>query len=233
MKKWTVLICTLVIQGASTTNTSFSYALSQRIPKLKQKIALELPDVLMLKKAIATNLPQLKPVFRHYAKDFNLDWRFVAAVAYQESTWKTEAVSYTGVKGIMMLTEETAEHLGVSDRTDLHQSVWGGSKYLRELMNAQPKHLSKQQKMILALISYNLGKAHLMDAQELAVQYGLDPYSWKDLRWILPLLSDPSVFENLEYGAARGYETVAYVDRVMSYYSVLTEPKQSTVVTQR
>ncbi|MEM7026579.1 MAG: TRAP transporter small permease subunit, partial [Pseudomonadota bacterium] len=35
----------------------------------------------------------------------------LAAIGYQESHWRSQAVSPTGVRGIMMLTESTAELL--------------------------------------------------------------------------------------------------------------------------
>ena len=54
------------------------------------------------------NLPVYEPMFLEAEGATLLDWRLLAAVAYQESHWDPEAVSLTGVRGLMMLTEETA-----------------------------------------------------------------------------------------------------------------------------
>ena len=121
----------------------------------------------------------------------------------------------------MMLTEDTADHLEIEDRTDLHQSLWGGAKYLRQLIDDQPQFLSDRERLILALISYNVGVAHLMDVQKMAVEEGLNPYAWRDLRRLLPRLADPAIANQLQYGPARGYETVQFVQRVLGFYEII------------
>jgi membrane-bound lytic murein transglycosylase F len=166
-------------------------------------------------------LPTYHRAFREAASEHQVPWQLVAAVAYQESHWNRDARSFTGVRGLMQLTEETAEHLGVDDRTDPVQSIWGGSKYLRYLLDQTPNHLNKKDRIALALAAYNIGSAHLRDAQRLAQKMGRNPYSWHDLRRVLPLLADPDYAEDLTYGAARGYETVEFVERVKSFYNLL------------
>lgn len=189
---------------------------------LSYRSSLSTRDVENFQTALVEELPYLRSLFNHVAKDFSLDWKLVAAVAFQESHWQNEARSFTGVRGIMMLTEDTAAHLDVQDRADLHQSLWGGAKYLRELIEDQPRFLSARERLILALISYNVGPAHLMDLQKLAVEEGLNPYAWKDLRKLLPLLADPAAAENFRYGSARGLETLAFVQRVLAYYEIIS-----------
>lgn len=166
-------------------------------------------------------LPTYKPHFQKYARENGLAWELVAAVAYQESHWNNEATSFTGVKGLMQLTQETAKHLGVEDRTDPEQSIYGGALYLKKLMQLFPAELNSKDKLSLALAAYNIGYAHLLDAQEIAVKTGKNPYSWRHIKTILPLLADPEYAKNLKYGYARGYETVEYVERVKSFYSII------------
>ena len=79
-------------------------------------------------------LPKYEQTFRDAAEKYNLDWRLLASVAYQESRWREEAVSYTGVRGLMMLTQDTAKYLGVENRTDTIQSIRGGAKYINQLL---------------------------------------------------------------------------------------------------
>jgi membrane-bound lytic murein transglycosylase F len=180
-------------------------------------------DRARLIRARSAELPELKSKFKKYGAEFDLPWELVAAVAYQESHWNPRAQSPTGVRGIMQLTRETARHLGVEDREDLEQSLWGGAKYLRYLIDRQPSHLHFREKLALALAAYNVGLAHLKDAQKLAVEAGRSPFSFWDLRLMLPLLSDPAVAADLEYGLARGEEPVQFTERVLAFYDILAD----------
>lgn len=171
-------------------------------------------------------LPALKRQIQKYAKEFRLPWELLASVAYQESKWDNEARSYTGVRGIMQLTEQTAEHLGVTNRSDLSQSLWGGAKYLRELINQQPKSLHPREKLALALVAYNVGSGHLRDAQKLALLGGGSEHLYYDVRRVLPQLANPLVFDQLEYGPARGQEPVQFTDRVLAFYELLSSKNE-------
>ncbi len=178
-------------------------------------------DIRFLRKNMMDVLPEYQASFVDAGQEHRLPWQLIAAVAYQESKWNPDAQSFTGVRGIMQLTQETAEHLGISDREDPIQSIWGGSKYLRYLINKFPKSINSKDRIALGLAAYNIGFAHLRDAQKLAIKMGHNPYSWKHLREILPLLEQEKHAQHLEYGTARGTETVEFVERVKSYYNFL------------
>lgn len=167
-------------------------------------------------------LPHYRQIFKQAASENELPWQLVASVAYQESQWDAEARSITGVRGLMQLTEDTADRVGVEDRTDPAQSIWGGSKYLRELMDKLPDSINAKDRLALALAAYNMGYAHLRDAQKLAESMGKNPYSWHHLREVLPLLEKPAYEARLEYGSAHGTEAVDFVERVRSFYSLMT-----------
>lgn len=170
---------------------------------------------------IATDLPGLKPIFEEAAQRYQLDWRLLAAMSYQESYWDPHAVSPTGVRGIMMLTESTAEHLGVSDRLDVRQSVHGGSAYLRTLINRIPERILEPDRTWMALAAYNVGINHLEDARIITQTQGGDPDKWNDLKERLPLLAKAAWYTKTKHGYARGYEPVQLVNRVRTYYEVL------------
>lgn len=178
-------------------------------------------DVLYFMKQTRRTLPDFEREFRNAAHEQRLPWQLIAAVSYQESQWDNEAVSYTGVRGLMQLTQDTADHLGVEDRTDPLQSIRGGAKYLRYLLNKTPNYMNFKDRLYLALAAYNIGYAHLRDAQKLAERQGKNPYSWRHLREILPLLEDRSYESELEYGCARGTETVEFVERVTGFYNLM------------
>lgn len=182
-------------------------------------------DIYQFLKNIRELLPEYESEFKKAASEYDLPWQLVAAIAYQESHWDKDAVSYTGVKGIMQLTKETAKYLGVEDREDPEQSIWGGARYIRALLDKVPENMHSKDRLSLALASYNIGYAHMRDTQKLASSLGKNPYSWKHIRETLPLLEEEEYHEDLKYGYARGRETVEFVERVHGFYSLLKTMK--------
>ena len=168
-----------------------------------------------------TSLPAWKPMFVAAQEATGIDWRLIAAVAYQESQWDPGATSETGVRGFMQLTEDTARHLGVSDRLDPRQSVLAAARYLRDLKEKLPKRIVEPDRTWFALAAFNLGLGHLEDARVQAQRDRLDPDRWRDVRKALPLLALPEYYEKARLGYARGGMPVAFVDRVRAYYDIL------------
>lgn len=166
-------------------------------------------------------LPQFKNHFQKAALEFQIPWQLIAAVAYQESQWKPEARSYTGVRGIMQLTEETAQAMGVDDRVNPQQSIYGGAKYLHFLFEMMPTTISAGDRLALVLAAYNIGYGHLQDGQELARKIGKNPWVWKELKTVLPLLNQKKYYSQTQFGQARGHETVQFVERTRSFYEIL------------
>jgi membrane-bound lytic murein transglycosylase F len=136
---------------------------------------------------IQGRLPTYQKAFYQAAETNQLDWRLLAAVAYQESHWNPQAVSPTGVRGIMMLTKITAKQLGVRNRTDARQSIGGGARYVRAMYNKFAE-IPDPDRIWFALASYNVGYGHVKDAQMLTAKRGGDPEQWTDVKKTLPLL---------------------------------------------
>lgn len=176
-------------------------------------------------------LPGLQRHF-HAAQDATgIDWRLLAALAYQESHWDPLATSPTNVRGIMMLTEETADHLGVENRLDPASSIRAGARYLAQLSDQLPD-TAQPDRLWLALAAYNLGMGHFHGAQAIARSMQRDPDSWYDMKQVLPRLSRPEVYERLKSGPARGGEAVILVENVRTYYDILKhlEPERNTLL---
>ncbi len=119
-------------------------------------------------RAVDNVLPELEPLFKKYAKE--IDWRLLAAISYQESHWDPLATSPTGVRGLMMLTKNTAQSLGLTDRTDAEQSISGGARYLEDMMAKVPETVPEDERIWFALAAYNMGYAHMLDARSLTVK---------------------------------------------------------------
>ncbi|WP_029919590.1 transglycosylase SLT domain-containing protein [Nevskia soli] len=166
-------------------------------------------------------LPQYRGNFEEAARRNGLDWRLLAAVGYQESRWNPAAESPTGVRGLMMLTTDTAQDLGV-DREDGPQSILGAGRFLQGLYGQLPPQIREPDRTAMALAAYNQGIGHLMDARDVVINRGGDPDRWTDVRAALPLLSDADWQKTTKYGPARGGEAVAFVDGVRQYYARLS-----------
>ncbi len=170
---------------------------------------------------ILERLPKYRALFERLAGEHDLDWRLLAAIAYQESHWNPEAVSPTGVRGLMMLTRDTAKHVGIKNRSDPEQSVIGGAKYFKIVKKKIPKRIPEPDRTWLALASYNVGFGHLEDARILTQRAGGNPDSWQEVKKRLPLLSVQKWHSKTKHGYARGHEPVKYVRNIRTYYSIL------------
>ncbi|MFN2333593.1 MAG: membrane-bound lytic murein transglycosylase MltF, partial [Wenzhouxiangellaceae bacterium] len=166
-------------------------------------------------------LPRFRSLFEQASQQVDLDWRLLAAVSYQESHWNPEAVSRTGVRGLMMLTIPTARQLGIDDRSDPAESVFGGARYLASMIERLPGRIRHPDRLWLALAAYNIGLGHLEDARVLTERQGRDPDRWLDVRDRLPLLTQKRYFSETRFGYARGYEAANYVENIRTFYEIL------------
>jgi len=166
-------------------------------------------------------LPQYRSLFQEAQEVTGIDWRLLAALGFQESHWNPLATSPTGVRGLMMLTSETADRLGVTDRLDPRQNIIAAARYLKILKDTLPERIAEPDRTWLALACYNVGYGHLEDARVLAQRHGLNPDSWVDLKKTLPLLTRSDYYVTLKRGFARGGEAVVLTENIRNYYDIL------------
>lgn len=178
-------------------------------------------DAGVFQERIRNDLPELRPMFHRAQETTGVEWRLLAAVAYQESQWDPLATSETGVRGFMQITETTARFLGVKNRLDPDESIQAAAGYLKTLKERLPEGIAEPDRTWMALASYNIGFGHLEDARRLAREQDLNPNLWKDIKQTLPLLTQPEYYSRARYGYARGGMPVAFVDRVRAYYDIL------------
>jgi membrane-bound lytic murein transglycosylase F len=166
-------------------------------------------------------LPKYRDYFEQAGDDWGVDWRLLAAIGYQESHWRSQAVSPTGVRGIMMLTKDTADYLGLDDRLDPKNSIFGGAQYYARQTERVADTVDEPDRTWMALAAYNVGFYHLKDARQIIEWEGGNPDTWLDISKALPLLSQRKWYSRLPYGYARGWEPVLYVNNIRSYYNIL------------
>jgi len=161
--------------------------------------------------------------FRQYGEAVGIDWRLLAAVSYQESTFNSEGTSWAGAKGLMGLMPSTAASLGVdSDMLiDPEANIRAGAEYLQKLIVFFNSVENKDEQLKLALASYNGGIGHISDARALAEKYGADKDVWDgsvekfiQLKRLEQYYNDP-VCKN---GYFRGDETISYVSDVLGWW---------------
>jgi membrane-bound lytic murein transglycosylase F len=171
---------------------------------------------------LKNRLPTYEEQFRAVADAHSMDWRLLAAIGYQESHWRPNAVSPTGVRGLMMLTQTTASYVGIDDRLDPMKSIEGGARYFQRVAKRIPDDIKEPDRTWFALASYNVGFGHLEDARKLTEADGRNPHRWIDVKEYLPLLAQKEWYTKTKYGYARGREPVIYVQNIRRYYDVLT-----------
>ncbi|MDA9687475.1 transglycosylase SLT domain-containing protein, partial [bacterium] len=203
-----------------------SYISSGKLAYLEQQLFayienFSVGDSQRLGQLVARRLPKYEQMFRATAQRFDMDWALLAAVAYQESHWNPKARSPTGVRGLMMLTMDTAREMNVSNRLDAGQSLEGGAAYLVKLKARLPKRIAEPDRTLFSLAAYNVGFGHLEDARVLTSRSGKNPDLWVDVRAHLPLLSKKQFYSTVKYGYARGNEPVLYVDNIQYYRTYL------------
>ena len=174
-------------------------------------------------KKIDNRLPKYLGYFKKHTKNSIFSWKLIAAISYQESHWNHKAISKTKVKGLMMLTKDTASYIGVKNRLDPNESVYGGVKYLENIFKRLPSSIVGSDRIWMTLAAYNVGLGHLEDARVLTEKFGHNPNYWSDVKKHLPLLKIKKYYKKTKYGYARGNEPVRYVERIQAYLKIMYE----------
>lgn len=175
---------------------------------------------------VDNRLPKYDAELKKAADKYDLDWRLLAAISYQESHWNPRARSYTGVRGMMMLTRTTAKEMGVDNRLDAAQSIDGGARYFKKIYKRLPKRISGQDRINFTLAAYNVGYGHMEDARILTQRLGGNPDVWEDVRQHLPKLAKRKYYRSLKRGYARGWEPVEYVDKINNFHNIIAWHEQ-------
>ena len=170
---------------------------------------------------VADRLPRYRSWFEAAASQWSLDWRLLAAVGYQESKWDAHAQSSEGALGVMMLTADTAQAMGIRDRGNPEQSIFAGAHYLAQVRDMIPERIAEPDRTWLTVAAYNVGFGHLEDARIITQALGKNPDSWAEVRERLPLLAQERWYTRARRGYARGWEPVQFVDRIQRFLTLL------------
>ena len=159
-------------------------------------------------------------LFKKAGEENNVEWELLAAISFQESQWDPRAKSNMGVRGMMMVTLETAAIVGVKNRLDPEQSINGGSKYIASLLEKNIFGKSQSDQLAISLASYNLGPTNIINIAQ-TIDKEPDQMIWEDFESVLKNLSGKDVNLVDKNGYKRGQQAIDYVHRVEDYYKLM------------
>lgn len=160
-------------------------------------------------------------IIRKYASELGWDWRMLAAVIYQESKFSINSTSHRGAKGLMQVMPQTARHYEIHDLLDPEQNIKAGTNHLKRLQRLYSKSGMESSEIIkFTLAAYNAGEGRIADCRRFAEVMDVDKDSWESIADIIPHMREDSILkeESVKLGKFEGYETIAYIDSVMSIY---------------
>ncbi len=204
-----------ILASYSQQNINFS---SDEIQSLWKKDPVGLSIFL---KRTEERLPQFEDSFKKSSENLDVHWTLIAAISYQESHWNPKAISDTGVRGMMMLTQKTAKEMGIKKRTNAEQSILGGANYFQKNLSRLPEEMPKLDKIWMALASYNLGFVNITLARERTIERGGNPNLWSDVSvYLNEILIERYANETNEF--EKHVQALEYVQRIQLYYQTLS-----------
>lgn len=158
-------------------------------------------------------------LFRKYAKQIGWDWRLLASLAYTESNFNPDVVSWAGARGLMQLMPATARALGVppGKEKDPEESIKAAVKYIASMQRSFERIEEKEDQTKFILAAYNAGIGHVTDAMALAEKYGRNQYLWEhNVAHFILLKSEKTYYQDpvCKNGYLRGTDTYRFVKEI-------------------
>lgn len=161
-------------------------------------------------------------IIKDISAKYNMDWKFLSSIVYQESGFKTQAESWRGAYGLMQLMPETAEMFGIDSLSTPSEQIEAGVKYMHwldtQFLDVVTDSIERK-KFVLA--AYNVGLGHIWDARRLAEKYDRDPNVWTNsVDTFLLQKSNPLYYRDsvVRYGYCRGSEPFNFVVEILDRY---------------
>lgn len=159
-------------------------------------------------------------IFKAQAKRTPWDWTLLAAIAYHESTFRSDVVGWSGARGLMGIMPGTGRAHGASTEQLLlpEVSVRVSVDVLLDTYKYFKNIKDPHQRLCFTLAGYNAGAGHVHDAMRLARKHNASDTTWSGgVREFILLKSNPEYYndEVVRNGYLRGRETSEYVDQVL------------------
>jgi len=161
----------------------------------------------------AVSISPYDDVFKEFAARYGLDWRLLAAIAWQESRFDQRATNRSGATGVFQIKPVTAAepYVGITDvkgAANARNNIHAGIKYLAWIKARYfdpVSEMHEKDRIRMTLAAYNAGPRNVSRARKKAAEMGLDPNRW---------------FRNVELAmlALRKREPVRYVSQINQSY---------------
>lgn len=145
------------LTGESISELKSEKELNQLPVKTAPKIEYTKPETPALKptEQALERISKYDSIIEEAAQTHGVDKNLIKAVILAESAGKENALSSANAKGLMQLIDATADYLGVRNVWNPKENIFGGTKYLAELLRKYNGDLK------LALAGYNAGPANV------------------------------------------------------------------------
>ncbi len=168
-------------------------------------------------------------MFSKASLETSINTELLAAISFQESQWDPRAQSNMGVRGMMMVTLDTAALVGVEKRLNPEQNIKGGARYLAILMDKNIYGKTTGDQLSITLASYNLGPTNIINISK-TIDKIPSEITWFDIEDKLQEIKgeDVNLVDVNDY--SRGQQAIDYVYRIKNYYELMaahscTNPK--------
>ena len=165
--------------------------------------------------------PQFDEMFEEASIETNIEKNLLAAISFQESQWDPKAKSNMGVRGMMMVTLETAALVGVEKRLNPEQNIKGGAKYFAMLQEKNKIGPTDPDKLSITLASYNLGPTNIFNIAN-SIDKEIENVSWVEISKQLKTIKGSELNLTDKDNYTRGQQAIDYVERVKNYYQLLS-----------
>lgn len=190
------------------------------LEKVYEKTSLNNFEQTKFKDLLENRFPKYEEMFEKASIETSIDQELLAAISFQESQWDPRAKSNMGVRGMMMVTLETAAIVGVEKRLNPEQNITGGAKYIAMLQDRNIYGKTTADQLSISLAKYNLGPTNIIN---IAKTIGKVPseITWFDIENKLKNITGEDVNLIDVNGYSRGQQAIDYVYRVKNYYKLM------------
>ena len=160
-------------------------------------------------------------IIKKYCQPYDLDWRFVSSIIFQETKFNTDLVGVGGSFGIMQLMPETALNYGITDTSSVEEQIKGGIKHIYSLYKKYLGIKNLDDRLYVTAAAYNAGSGHLQDAIALCAKYETDSVdTWQMIFKYLGLKSQKKYYNDpvVRCGYYPGGHSIKYAKEVMARY---------------
>lgn len=137
------------------------------------------------------------------------DWRWLRAQCFQESRFRSTAISPAGARGLCQFMPGTwadaGRALGVRNVFDPRENAWAAGWYMRRQLNGWIWDRTDMQRLQLAQASYNAGRGNILAAQRICGS----PRTWDEI--------SPCLHRVTGHHSA---ETIGYVRQIQTWFEL-------------